>query len=50
MNNYNIRIYNGSDAKVYDEIFEANNENEALKKMLDKIIICDGDTIKIDLV
>lgn len=50
MKTYNVRIYNGSDMKLYDELIDATSENEALEIVLDKVVLYDGDTIKIELV
>ena len=48
MKKYIIKIFNGSDVKIYDELIEATDENEAIKKVLDDVIIYDGDRIAID--
>ena len=55
MKKYLVRLYNASGelVKVYENgktitTIEAENENEAVKKLLDIIKIFSGDTIKIE--
>lgn len=48
MKYYNIIIKNAVGCEVYNEFIEAENENKALKIILDKVIICEGDTISVE--
>ena len=45
---FNIRIFNGSDCEVYNEIIKAKNENEAILKVLDNVILYTDDKIIIE--
>ena len=48
MNKYKIIILNGANCEVYNEIITAKNENEALLKLIDFVIINAWDIIKIE--
>ena len=48
MNKYKITIYNGSDVLVYQETITAKDENDAVLKVLNDIILYCDDTIKIE--
>ena len=45
---YNIIIKNMVGCIVYNENIQAENENGALKNILQKVTICDGDKIEIE--
>lgn len=47
MKRYNIIIKNFMLAEVYDEVILAKNENDAIIKVLNDVIIADGDKIEI---
>lgn len=44
---FRIIIKNGGNCLIYDEIVNAKDENEALKKLLEKVTISIDDTIEI---
>lgn len=44
---FRIIIKNGGNCLIYDEIVNAKDENEALKKLLEEITISIDDTIEI---
>lgn len=46
--NYRIIIKNGANCEVYNEIISAENENIALKEIIDNEIIYSGDKIIIE--
>ena len=49
MNKYNIKVYNGSGAIVYDDRIEEENEEKALLAFIKNVAtITSGDTIKIE--
>ena len=45
---YRIKIINDGECEIYNEIIEAEDENKALKKVLEEEIICAGDRIEIE--
>lgn len=47
MKEYAIKIYNESGAVAYEEIVKAENENEALKQVIEQCIVYIGDTIQV---
>lgn len=48
MNSYVIKIFNGANILIFDEIIKAKDENEAMLQVINDNIICTGDTIKIE--
>lgn len=44
---YILKIFNYGDIEVYHEITEAENENEAIKNLLNRVYINNGDSIRI---
>jgi len=48
MTTFIITIYNGSGAKVYNDMVIAKDGSEALKMIIDNITLYDGDTIEIN--
>lgn len=47
---YRIKIINDGECVIYDSIMTAEDENKALKKVLEDEIICAGDRIEIEYV
>ena len=51
MRTYKIIIVNGGGVEIYAQQYQAKNENEAIIQALtgvNRLIVCDGDTIKIE--
>ena len=45
---FNIRIFNGANCEIYNEIIEAKDENKAMLKVLDNVILYTDDKIIIE--